>query len=80
MTDWSEDDWLKALMRVVYTGAISRSQYLRVDNNDAEPMSRDEIIMRRKEAIGMQQITLRPGFYDNMRLLRAAREPCPLSA
>ena len=44
-----EFDWESALLGVVYAGVISRSQYLRVDNNDAEPMTKDEIIRRRFE-------------------------------
>jgi hypothetical protein len=36
---------------------------------DAEPMTKDEIIYRRNEAIGMQWITIPKGFYDPPRLL-----------
>ncbi len=33
---------------------------------DAVPMTKAEIIMRREEAIGMQQITIPHGFYDDL--------------
>ncbi len=35
-----------------------------------EVMSKDEIIYRRNEAIGMRQITIRKGFYDPPSVLR----------
>ena len=47
---WSKDDWLWELTRLLWLGAINRSRYLfDADNDDAEPMTAHDIILRREE-------------------------------
>ncbi len=54
MSERTEFDWYEALIRLVWLGVFSRSQYLReADNDDAEPMMAHDIILRREEAANM---------------------------